>query len=211
MTDSGRRGHSLAMLAVARNSAADEMDSAPTRGSAAAEHLFGVASSIDDIFQEHADFVWRALCREGLSDADAEDALQDVFVIVHRRLGEYEERGLMRAWLVSISRQVAGHYRRGATRQLRKAMALAETDAMLATAPDDFARVEAAAFVRSFLAQLEPAQAEVFELIEIEEMTAPEVAAALGIKLNTVYSRLRLARKKFEQMATALDCAGERP
>jgi RNA polymerase sigma-70 factor (ECF subfamily) len=196
VTDSAHPGHSVRMLAVAPYPAEhdDMADPAP---------------AIDDIFQEHADFVWRALRRAGLSASDAEDALQDVFLVVHRRLTEYEERGLMRAWLLSISRQVAGHHRRSANRHLRKAAALAETHPASDSLGDGSERLEAVAFVRAFLAQLDPGQADVFSLVELEEMTAPEVAAVLGVKLNTVYSRLRLARKRFEELARADLKAGE--
>jgi RNA polymerase sigma-70 factor (ECF subfamily) len=55
-------------------------------------------------------------------------------------------------------------------------------------------------FVSAFLADLDEPQAAVFHLVEIEGMSAPEVAAALGVKLNTVYARLRLARKRFERL-----------
>lgn len=50
-----------------------------------------------------------------------------------------------------------------------------------------------------FLAELDPKQAEVFYLAEVEGLTAPEIAAALEIKLNTVYARLRLSRERFER------------
>src|SRR5262245_41974643 len=74
------------------------------------------AAQIAKIFAEHADFVWRSLRRLGVPTADVDDALQEVFLVVHRRLDGYEDRGLMRAWLFSISRQVSSHYHRGVRR-----------------------------------------------------------------------------------------------
>src|SRR4051795_4629478 len=74
------------------------------------------ADRIAELFSLHANFVWRSLRGLGVPDADAEDAAQEVFLVVYRRLPEYGGRGLLRAWLFSISRKIASHYRRGASR-----------------------------------------------------------------------------------------------
>jgi RNA polymerase sigma factor (sigma-70 family) len=151
------------------------------------------------IFQTHADFVWRVLRRLGVPDSEVEDALQEVFLVVARRLEHYEERGAMRAWLFSIARQVAWHARRANQRRDRKQQALLQP-----APPDDpqqtAERNRALGLVRDFLATLDENQAMVFYLCEVEGMTAPEIAAALHVNLNTVYGRLRLARKRFEAM-----------
>jgi RNA polymerase sigma-70 factor (ECF subfamily) len=154
---------------------------------------------ITEIFNDHADFVWRSLRRLGLGDADAEDALQEVFLVVHRRLPDYEERGALRAWLYTISRQVAGHYHRSRTRLERREQAAQFIGEPYGSDPHEAAlRAEAAATVNAFLSELDEPQAAVFHLSEIEGLSAPEVSTALGVKLNTVYGRLRLARKRFE-------------
>src|SRR5215471_17330289 len=82
------------------------------------------AERIAELFTQHANFVWRSLRGLSVPDADAEDAAQEVFLVVYRRLAEYEDRGLLRAWLFSISRQVASHYHRGASRADRRHRAL---------------------------------------------------------------------------------------
>jgi RNA polymerase sigma-70 factor (ECF subfamily) len=160
------------------------------------------AVQVEEIFRAHADFVWRALRRQGVPDADVEDAVQEVFLVVYRRVGEYVERGSIRAWLFTISRQVANHHRRSFARRERKQQALLVegVDASSMDAPE---RAEAVAVVNDFLAELGDDQAMVFYLIEIEGLTAPEVASSLGINLNTTYGRLRLARKRFEDMLAA--------
>jgi RNA polymerase sigma-70 factor (ECF subfamily) len=157
------------------------------------------------LFDAHATFVWRVLRRLGVPDADADDAVQDVFLVVHRRLAEYEERGSVRAWLFAICRQVASHGRRTVARRERTR---AEVGAglrgqmPLAASPDDphetAMRNEAVAIVHEFLSRLDEPQALVFHLAEVEGMTAPEIAAALEANVNTVYGRLRLARQQFE-------------
>jgi RNA polymerase sigma-70 factor (ECF subfamily) len=155
------------------------------------------AALIAHIFSEHADFVWRSLRRLGVPSADVDDALQEVFLVVHRRIAEYEDRGLMRAWLFSISRQVSSHYHRGVKRSEARHRGLVVSS----TAPDleeVVARREAEQLVSAFLDQLEEPQRLVFYLADIEGLTAPEIASALEVNLNTVYGRLRQARKRFE-------------
>jgi RNA polymerase sigma-70 factor (ECF subfamily) len=150
------------------------------------------------LFDQHADFVWRVLKRLGTPAAELEDALQEVFLVVARKLPEYEERGGMRAWLFAIARQVASHALRASRRRERR-----EREPPEPPAAEDphraLERSEAVRFVEQFLTRLDEAQAEVFFLAEIEGMTAPEIAACLGVGLNTVYSRLRLARERFER------------
>jgi RNA polymerase sigma-70 factor (ECF subfamily) len=160
-------------------------------------HPEGKADEFVDVFGAHVDFVWRALRRLGVADADAEDALQDVFIVVYRKLHEYEERGTIRGWLFAISRQVACHYRRTQARRQRR-----ESIPPRVAGDDDPHRAamrrEAVAIVQEFLAQLDEERAIVFYLSEVEGMAAPEIASSLGANLNTVYGRLIMSRKQFE-------------
>jgi RNA polymerase sigma-70 factor (ECF subfamily) len=123
-----------------------------------------------------------------------------VFLVVYRRIGEYVEQGSIRAWLFTISRQVANHYKRSFVRRERKQQALLEEPVRANDALDAPELAEAVAVVNSFLASLGEEQATVFYLVEVEGLTAPEVAASIGANLNTVYGRLRLARQRFDQM-----------
>lgn len=149
------------------------------------------------VFDAHATFVWRVLRRLGVPDADAEDAVQEVFIVVHAKCREYEERGSIRSWLFAISRQVASHRRRSVARRERTRASLPEVPPP--ANPQELAmRGEAVALVQAFLAQLDEPQAIVFYLADVEGMTAPEIAGALGVNLNTVYGRLRTARQRFE-------------
>jgi RNA polymerase sigma-70 factor, ECF subfamily len=156
------------------------------------------------LFEAHADFVHRALLRFGVPTADVEDALQDVFLVVARRLDGYVERGAMRAWLFVIARQVALHALRAGRLRARQTLLLVRP-----AEPDDphakLLQQEAVAMMHGFLAQLDEKLAEVFVLAEIEQLSVPEIAAALRVKLNTAYSRLRLARRRFEKWLAQVD------
>ena len=153
---------------------------------------------VKQVFSQHANFVWRSLRRLGVASADVDDALQEVFVVVFRRITEYEDRGLIRPWLFTISRQVASHYHRGNQRTETRHQGLV-LDTVGTDIEESLARREAEEVVKSFLAELDEPQRMVFYLSDIEGLTAPEIAEALGVNLNTVYARIRLARKRFER------------
>jgi RNA polymerase sigma-70 factor (ECF subfamily) len=157
-----------------------------------------VVPSFDDVYATHVAFVWRVLRTLGVTEAQLEDAVQDVFVVVHRRLPEWEGRAAMTTWLFAIARRVASSHRRrtaGArTEELRP-------EDEPAGAADTFAamsRAQASATVMTILLTLDEDKRTVFALVELEQLSVPEVARMLDINLNTAYSRLRLARQAFE-------------
>jgi len=160
------------------------------------------AGDFADLFLAHASFVWRVLRRLGVPDADAEDALQEVFLVVHRKLPTYEDRGSLRAWLFTIARQVASRHRRSAVRRKRR-----EHIPLPAVPPTDpheeAVRREAAAMVRDFLEQLDEPRGLVFFLADVEGMAVTEIASSLDVNLNTVYGRLRAARLRFEEFVAS--------
>ncbi|WP_441290787.1 RNA polymerase sigma factor [Sorangium sp. KYC3313] len=196
MTDPDSAGH---VLRVTRTSPASAL---PFAGSVF-DPRFGVhdgpaSLDFDAVYDEHADFVWRNLRRLGVSEASLDDAFQDVFVVVHRRLGEFEPRSSVKAWLFAILCRVARDHRR----LVRRKGGLEELPGGVADrAPGPAERleqVEALKLVDALLAELDDDKRAVLVMAEIEELSAPEIAAALDVKLNTVYSRLRAARREFE-------------
>jgi RNA polymerase sigma-70 factor (ECF subfamily) len=127
-----------------------------------------------------------------------EDATQEVFVVLHRRSDAYEPEVSIRSFLFGIARRVASLVRRGEYRARRRLRALPAPSEP--PDPDEqLARIEAADFVEAFLERLEPQRRMVFVLADVEGMTGPEIADALDVGVNTVYSRLRLARRDFER------------
>jgi RNA polymerase sigma-70 factor (ECF subfamily) len=161
------------------------------------------ALAFDDVYQQHVRFVWRTVRSFGVAEAHLEDAVQDVFVVVHRRLVEFAGRARIETWLFAIARRVAGAYRRTASRKTDRQDAI--DDVVLASADDTFAalsRAQAAAAVAAVLDTFDEDKRIVFTLVELEQMSVPDVAELLGINLNTAYSRLRLARRAFESAVT---------
>ena len=79
------------------------------------------------------------------------------------------------------------------------------------TPADEAARAQAVRALHEILATLDEDKREVFVLAELEQMTVPEIADAISVNLNTVYSRLRAARQAFDQAVTRrLAAQGER-
>lgn len=158
--------------------------------------------SFDDVYTAHVAYVWRVLRTFGVSEAQIEDAVQDTFVVVHRRLPEWEGRAQITTWLFAIARRVASAYRRKGAGAKRTETLEREPEGTT----DTFAamsRAQAAATVVSILEGMDEEKRVVFALVELEQLSVPEVARMLDINLNTAYSRLRLARAAFEAAVKA--------
>ncbi|MEO8183774.1 MAG: sigma-70 family RNA polymerase sigma factor [Deltaproteobacteria bacterium] len=173
--------------------------SAETAGSteAIAEARAELPEEFDRLYAEHFEFIWRSLRRLGVKPEDLDDAVQDVFIVFLRRRSEFRGQSSQRTWLFGIANNVAHEYRR---KQQRAARAEPMTEGHPAHGPsplDQASSTEALRLVDAFLASLDDNKRNVFILAELEQMSAPEIATALGVKLNTVYSRLRVAREAF--------------
>jgi len=152
--------------------------------------------TFDAVYTAHVAFVWRVIRTFGVADAQLEDAVQDVFIVVHRRLAEWEGRAAITTWLFAIARRVASSHRR------RKAGTRTETMTDDPEGPADtfaeMSRAQASATVMAILERMDEDKRIVFALVELEQLSVPEVARMLQLNLNTAYSRLRLARAAFE-------------
>jgi RNA polymerase sigma-70 factor (ECF subfamily) len=143
-------------------------------------------------------FVWRTLRALGLSDADADDAAQQVMCILARRIGEVRA-GAERAFLFSTATSVVATWRRTARR--RSHGSEDELEVLPASTPssDELLDERRAHEVLQQIIQAMPVELRiVFVLYEIEEMTTPTIAAAIGVPVGTVASRLRRAREAFQ-------------
>jgi RNA polymerase sigma-70 factor, ECF subfamily len=148
-------------------------------------------------YDEHFDFVWRTLRRLGVPEAGLEDAAQEVFVVAFRRQAEFEGRSSYRTWLFGIAwnraRELARSARRRPEHELSDPMETSQADAETSAI-----RRQALRFAYRVLEELSHERRAVLVMCEVEGMTAAEIAEVLGVPLNTVYSRIRLARRDFE-------------
>lgn len=158
----------------------------------------------DEVYRDHVGFVWRNLRRFGVPEPELEDAAHEVFLVVHRRLPEFDGRAAITSWLFAIARGVASNRRRSDQRRARRLEGLPEPAPAVLDPTEQIERGEAAAAVERFLVGLPAEQRAVFELYEIEGLRAGEIAELLAVNVNTVYTRLRAARQRFDTYVAAL-------
>lgn len=151
------------------------------------------------LYREHRGFVWRALRHLGVPPADLDDALQEVFIVVHRRRLEFEGNSSIKTWLYAISKMVY--------LSQRKRMAV-RRETLVAEIPDGAGTDDPASnverqrqfdAVRAVVERLPEDEREVFVLFEVQGMSMHEVADMLGCPLKTAYGRLYRARERFRE------------
>jgi RNA polymerase sigma-70 factor, ECF subfamily len=156
--------------------------------------------TFDELYRAEFAFVWRSLRALGVPEAAVDDAAQEVFLVVHRRLDEFEGRSSLKSWLFGIARGIAANQRRSIRRR-REDGELDERVAAAGPGPREQAeRSEAVRLVLGFLDRLDEDKRVAMVLVDLEGMTVPEAAELIGDKPNTIYSRLRVARQAFERM-----------
>jgi RNA polymerase sigma-70 factor (ECF subfamily) len=159
------------------------------------------ALDLVELYETHAQRVWRTVARLGVRPPNIEDAVQEVFLAAHRQLGEFEGRSSAVTWLIGIAVKTAANHRR---RQARGVVPL--VDALPAPGPgveEELERRRRAFELEEVLQRLPPEQREVVVLCDLEQLSGPEVSEALEVNLNTIYSRLRLGRAALLKALTA--------
>lgn len=156
------------------------------------------------VFEEHFEFVWRSLRRLGVREADVDDALQEVFVVVFRKRDEFEGRSRLTTWLYGICFRVASDYhRRAHVRRERPTDEpvdeQSEADPCRSDPEVYVHGAQARALLDEALDGMDVEKRAVFVLYEIDELPVEEIALRVGIPVGTVYSRLRAARAAFDK------------
>lgn len=155
------------------------------------------------IYLEYRGFVWRSLRHLGVSSSDLDDVLQEVFVVAHRRRASFDGTSTVRSWLFGIARMQVLSLRKRAYRRRERLVEQIPDEPADADPERDTARARRFARALELLSHLDEDKRVVFLLYEIEEMTMAEVSNALGIKLQTAYSRLYRARELLRSAARA--------
>ncbi|HEX4474217.1 MAG TPA: sigma-70 family RNA polymerase sigma factor [Polyangiaceae bacterium] len=158
-----------------------------------------------EIFETHAPYVWRTLRRLGVHDADAKDMCQEVFVVVHRRLPDFEATSSVKTWVYGIAIRVASQYRRRARHRSEELSADLPEVSVPPEQEIDFRRREFLGRLDRALDRLDHHKRSVFVLFELEDMTMNEVAQTLGCPLQTAYSRLHAARALVREAFASMD------
>ena len=163
-------------------------------------------TTVRQVFDEHARYIWRTLRHLGVPEADIPDLCQEVFLTVHRKLASFEGRSSLRTWLYGICIRVASERRRRAyVRHERPASESTSPEASPSESGPD-ARLEQRATVQRLLSVLDEDKRLVVVLYEIEGFSMKEVAEIVDCPVQTAYSRLHAGR---ELMLAALNADTE--
>jgi RNA polymerase sigma-70 factor, ECF subfamily len=150
--------------------------------------------SFPEIFQQHARFLWRALMNLGVPSHEAQDLCQEVMITAHRRLPDFDGRSV-RGWLYGICVRVASDYRRSARVRREIPHDVLPDSGLDIDQAERVDRERALGRVLRALDELGEDKRDAFVLYEIEELTLAEISEALGVPLQTVYSRIKAARE----------------
>jgi RNA polymerase sigma-70 factor (ECF subfamily) len=149
------------------------------------------------IYEAEVDYVWRSLRRLGVGERDLEDVTHEVFLAVHRHLAAYDPARPLRPWLFGFAHRAASDYRRSARVTREVVQATPRATAGGPSTEEQAAVNEARAVVLAALDTLSEDARALLVLHDFEGHGMPDIATALGAPLNTLYSRLRLARARF--------------
>jgi RNA polymerase sigma-70 factor (ECF subfamily) len=167
------------------------------------------APSFQQVYADYFGFVWRTAANRGIPRAALDDVTQEVFIVVDRKLHEFEGRASLRTWIAAIVRRVVADY-------IKKRGNRPAGDETLEREPACEASRErleenaALELLDTLLARMSDDQREVFVLHEIEELSGAEIAEVTGVNENTVWTRLRAARRIFQEGVTRQRARRER-
>ena len=169
------------------------------------------------VYDENFDYVWRCLKSLGVSEPHLDDALQEVFLVVQRKLPSFVAEANLRTWLYAIALRISRRSRHVAARDARRFL---PSDWDVSTPPHgstsvaarvhsdlrfDLEKQERLALAHRALQMMDGAKREFFVLSCLEELSAPELARIFEIPVNTAYSRTRLAREAFAEAVRRIE------
>lgn len=199
----------VAPLDRSRNVLASDLRADPAREEKPSLRGSGVSGlSFEALYDQWFEDVSRWVRALGAGEADRDDIVQDVFMVVHRRLSDFDGQNVA-GWLYQIARRkVRDHRRLLWVKHLFGSTSLQVTDAMLATTKGPLDALETKykqALLEGLLDKLNEDQRAAFVLFEIEGNSGEEIAALQGVPINTVWARIHKARKKLKEQAARFE------
>jgi RNA polymerase sigma-70 factor (ECF subfamily) len=159
--------------------------------------------TFERVYDELFDFVYRNARRLGVPPSAADDVVQEVFLVLHRRLAEYDGRAALQGWVYGILANTVRDYRRRFRRK-QAALVATERDEQLGPAPSTASPERRTELKRDLellmklLDALPDAQRELIILADLEQLSVPEICQCIGGNSSTVHSRLRVARENLK-------------
>lgn len=164
----------------------------------------GDRAAFEEIYRLASGFVFNVALRVVRRHTDAEDVTQEVFVKMHKNLGQFGFQSSLKTWLYRITVNTAISRCRKNTGE---AAAIAKYKSHLETEPaqEPFAnpihQKDNETIVATLLAKLAPDQRTCIILREMEGLAYSEIAEIMNIPMNTVRSRLYRARETLLELA----------
>ena len=173
--------------------------------------------SVAEIYETHFAFVFRTMRRLGVPPAQIDDAVQDTFLVLHRRFNELQWNSSEQTLLFGIALRVAKDHRRALLRRRENRevgadaifTALGREEARAGPA-EILAQAQARTILHALLDALDEDLRAIFISVELEQMPVTEVARAMNLNVNTTYTKLRYARKNFERALAKFQNSGHK-
>jgi RNA polymerase sigma-70 factor, ECF subfamily len=149
------------------------------------------------LFSQHFRYLWCTLRRLGIHEGDLEDVAHEVLLRIHAQLSLRDPEKPIRPWIFGMALGAAANYRRLARHRIAQRTEPEELADPQTAADDALIASERCAAVQRALQRVPLQHRAVVILHDMDEIAVPEIAAAIGIGVNTAYSRLRLGREAF--------------
>lgn len=175
--------------------------------------LVGATSKNDRfhaMFDEQFPYVWTSLRRLGIATRDLEDITHEVFIQVYRQMDRYDPTRSIKPWLFAFAFRFASDYRRLARHKVELSDESDNVSSPLAGAEELLVQKETRQLVMQALEKIDIDRRAVFILYELDGSPMNEIAVALDVPRNTLYSRLRVAREEFKEAFRRLQTTGGR-
>jgi RNA polymerase sigma-70 factor (ECF subfamily) len=158
-----------------------------------------VSAPFREVYDRYFGFVWRSAANRGVPTAALDDVVQEVFIVIHRKLPEFESRSSLRTWIAAIVRRVVADYKKKRGNQPVGDETLEREPSVAPASSEALEGKAALELLDALLAKMTKEQREVFILHEIEQMSGAEIADLTSANENTVWTRLRAARRIFQE------------
>ncbi len=163
--------------------------------------LVSTRLTLETVYRDHFDFVFRKAARIGGPGIDAEDVAQEVFLVVAKKLDTFDGSSLLTTWLYGITFNVVRSTRR--RQRLLRLFDHGEPPEVAIRSLDTVEVIQAHKIAYEILDKLAPKKREVFILAEFEGHSCEEIGLLVGAKTETVWSRLHYARQEFAERLAA--------
>jgi RNA polymerase sigma-70 factor (ECF subfamily) len=156
----------------------------------------GEIGALGELYDRHHERLRHFVARATSDAEDVDDLVHATFLAAAKSASRYDGRSSCRPWLVGIAVQLLRRRRRAFGKLLA---VLSLVRGAKPAAADPRPSLHARTDVERALARLSEAKRIALVMAEVEGLTCPEIAAALGVPVGTVWTRLHAARRELRE------------